>query len=107
MKIIQEGEKGVALAPELGRVPVVYEYRDLTLDSGATVRSVLVGVHEESGDVLVVPGEVVGGTVVVATGRSGSSAGAVRGGSWASAPLHAAVATATTIHMAIRVCIVI
>jgi len=46
---------------------------------------------------------VVGGTVVVATGSSGSSTGAVLGGSWASAPLHAAVATATTIHMAILV----
>ena len=57
VKIIQEGEKGVALSPELGRVPVVYEYRDLTLDSGTTVRSVLVGVHEESGEVLVVPAQ--------------------------------------------------
>lgn len=57
MKIIQEGEKGIALAPELGRVPVVYTYRDLTLDSGTTVKSVLVGVHEESDEVLVIPAQ--------------------------------------------------
>ena len=57
MKIIQEGEKGIALAPELGRVPVVYKYRDLTLDSGTTVKSVLVGVHEESDEVLVIPAQ--------------------------------------------------
>lgn len=57
MKIIQEGERGVALAPELGRVPVVYQYRDLTLDSGIEVKNVLVGVHEDSGAVLVVPAQ--------------------------------------------------
>lgn len=57
MRILQEGEHGTALAPELGRVPVVYRYRDLTLDSGTEVRSVLVGVHEESGDILVIPAQ--------------------------------------------------
>ncbi len=57
VKIIQEGEKGVALAPGLGRVPVVYEYRDLVLDSGTKVKSVLVGVHEESDKVLLVPAQ--------------------------------------------------
>ena len=57
MKIIQEGENGIALAPELGRVPVVYKYRDLTLDSGTTVKNVLVGVHEESDEVLVIPAQ--------------------------------------------------
>jgi hypothetical protein len=57
MKIIQEGDTGVALAPELGRVPVVYRYRDLTLDSGTTVRNVLVGVHEDSGEILVLPAQ--------------------------------------------------
>lgn len=57
MKIIREGEKGVALAPELGRVPVVYKYRDVSLDSGTLVKNVLVGVHEESGDVLVIPAQ--------------------------------------------------
>lgn len=57
MRIIQEGERGIALAPGLGRVPVVYEYRDLRLDSGIAVKSVLVGVHEESGKVLVIPAQ--------------------------------------------------
>jgi hypothetical protein len=38
-------------------VPIVYRYRDLTLDSGTAVRSVLVGVHEESDAVLVVPAQ--------------------------------------------------
>jgi len=57
VKIIQEGEKGIALAPESGRVPVVYKYRDLTLDSGTTVKNVLVGVHEESDEVLVIPAQ--------------------------------------------------
>jgi hypothetical protein len=57
VKIIQEGETGLALAPERGRVPVVYRYRDITLDSGATVRHVLVGVDEESDEVLVIPSQ--------------------------------------------------
>ncbi|HSG07356.1 MAG TPA: hypothetical protein VLA36_03295 [Longimicrobiales bacterium] len=57
MKIIREGERGVALAPGLGRVPVVFRYRTLTLDSGARIASVLVGVHEESDEVLVIPAQ--------------------------------------------------
>lgn len=59
VRIIQEGEEGIALAPELGRVPVVYKYRDLALDSGTTVKSVLVGVHEESDEVLVIPAQSI------------------------------------------------
>jgi len=55
MKIIQEGEGGVALSPDHGRVPVVYRYRDLTLDSGTTVKNVLVGVHEASDEILAIP----------------------------------------------------
>ena len=57
MKIIQEGDTGVALAPDVGRVPVVYTYRDLTLDSGTIVKNVLVGVHEDSDQVLVIPAQ--------------------------------------------------
>lgn len=57
IKIVREGERGVALAPGLGRVPVVYEYRHLTLDSGMTVPNVLVGVHEASDAVLVIPAQ--------------------------------------------------
>ena len=47
----------MALAPELGRVPVVYRYRNLTLDSGATIENVLVGVHDATDQVLVVPAQ--------------------------------------------------
>lgn len=47
----------MALAPGDGRVPVIYEYRDLKLESGVVVPDVLVGVHEESGDVLTVPAQ--------------------------------------------------
>lgn len=57
MKIIEEGTRGVALAPDRGRVPVVYQYRDLTLDSGVVVREVLVGVAEDSGEILVLPAQ--------------------------------------------------
>ena len=57
MRIIREGDRGVALAPGLGRVPVVYRYQDLRLDSGIVVPGVLVGVHEPSGAVLVVPAQ--------------------------------------------------
>jgi hypothetical protein len=57
MRIIQEGEAGAALSPEFGRVPVVYMYRDLALDSGTTVKGVLVGVHEASDEVLVIPAQ--------------------------------------------------
>ncbi len=57
MKIIQAGEKGVALAPERGKVPVAFEYRDLILDSGVVVRDVLVGVAEDTGEVLTIPAQ--------------------------------------------------
>jgi len=57
VKIIREGERGVALAPELGRVPVVYRYRDITLDSGVRVENVLVGMHDETDQVLVIPAQ--------------------------------------------------
>ena len=57
MKIIEEGTRGVALAPERGRVRVVFVYRDLTLDSGVVVKDVLVGVAEDTGEVLTVPAQ--------------------------------------------------
>jgi hypothetical protein len=57
MKIIEEGTRGVALAPERGKVPVVFEYRDLTLDSGLVVRDVLVGVAEDTGEILSIPAQ--------------------------------------------------
>jgi predicted DNA-binding protein len=57
MKIIEEGTRGVALAPERGKVPVVFEYRDLTLDSGVVVKDVLVGVAEDTGEVLTIPAQ--------------------------------------------------
>ena len=57
MKIIEEGTRGVALAPERGKVPVVFEYRDLILDSGVVVKDVLVGVAEDTGEVLTIPAQ--------------------------------------------------
>jgi hypothetical protein len=57
MKFIEEGTRGVALAPGRGTVAVVFEYRDLPLDSGAVVRNVLVGVDEVTGEVLTVPAQ--------------------------------------------------
>jgi len=57
MKIIEEGTRGVVLAPERGKVPVVFEYRDLTLDSGLVVRDVLVGVAEDTREVVTVPAQ--------------------------------------------------
>lgn len=57
VKIIREGDEGVALAPGFGRVPVVFRYQDLRLDSGTVVPDVLVGVHEASGAVLVIPAQ--------------------------------------------------
>ena len=56
MKILREGDRGYALAPERGRVEVVYEYRSVRLEkSDATVKDVLVGVDAETGEVLTVP----------------------------------------------------
>lgn len=57
VKIIREGDEGVALAPGRGRVPVVFRYQELRLDSGVVVPGVLVGVHEASGAVLVIPAQ--------------------------------------------------
>jgi len=58
MKILREGDRGYALAPERGRVEIVYEYRMVELEkSNATVRNVLVGVDAETGEVLTVPAQ--------------------------------------------------
>lgn len=57
MKILREGDTGMALAPGRGRVQVVYKYQDLVLDSGTVVKDVLVGVDAETGEVLVVPAQ--------------------------------------------------
>ena len=58
MKILREGDRGYALAPERGRVEIVYEYRTVELEkSNATVRNVLVGVDAETGEVLTVPAQ--------------------------------------------------
>jgi len=57
MKILREGDRGVAIAPARGRVPVVYRYQNLELDSGVVVRDVLVGVDEETGEVLSIPAQ--------------------------------------------------
>lgn len=57
MKIMEEGTRGVALSPEHGKVPVVFRYRDLILDSGIVVKDVLVGVVEETGEVLSIPAQ--------------------------------------------------
>lgn len=58
MKILQEGDRGYALAPERGRVEVVYEYRPVELEeTGVTVKNVLVGVDVETGDVLTIPAQ--------------------------------------------------
>ena len=52
MKILREWDRGYALAPERGRVEVVYEYRTVELGkSKVTVESVLVGVSAETGEV--------------------------------------------------------
>lgn len=57
MKIIEEGTRGVALAPGRGKVSVVFEYRDLTLDSGVVVKDVLVGVADGTGEILTIPSQ--------------------------------------------------
>lgn len=55
VKILEEGSTGVALAPKRGKVPVVFGYQDLTLESGLVVRDVLVGVDVVTGEVLSLP----------------------------------------------------
>lgn len=58
MKILKEGDRGDALAPGRGRVPIVYEYRTVYLEaSDVDVPNVLVGVCEETDEVLVVPAQ--------------------------------------------------
>ena len=57
MKILSEGDKGLALAPGRGKVRVVYRYQDLMLDSGTVVKDVLVGVSEDTGEVLSIPAQ--------------------------------------------------
>jgi len=58
MKILKEGDRGYALAPERGRVEVVYEYRTIPLAvSRLGVRNVLVGVDAETGEVLTIPAQ--------------------------------------------------
>ena len=58
MKILQEGDRGYALAPERGRVEVVYEYRSIELEkTGLRVKNVLVGVDIETGEVLTIPAQ--------------------------------------------------
>lgn len=57
MEIIEEGTRGVALDPERGRISVVFEYRDLTLDSGVMIKDILVGVAEDTGEVLTIPAQ--------------------------------------------------
>lgn len=58
MKTLREGDRAYALAPERGRVEIVYEYRAVELEkSKATVSNVLVGVDAETGEVLTVPAQ--------------------------------------------------
>jgi len=57
MKIIEEGSRGVAVAPGRGKVSTVFEYRDVTLDSGVVVHDVLVGVAEDTGEILTMPAQ--------------------------------------------------
>jgi hypothetical protein len=57
MRILLEGDTGVALAPQRGKVPIVYRYQDITLDSGVVVPDVLVGVSDETGEVLSIPSQ--------------------------------------------------
>lgn len=58
MSRVRDGDVARALSPDLGWVDVVYRTRDLELDSGVTVPAVLVGVHEPSGQILLVPAQV-------------------------------------------------
>jgi hypothetical protein len=57
MKILREGDVGVALAPGRGKVSVVYRYQDYDLDSGVRVKNVLVGIDPETEEVLTVPAQ--------------------------------------------------
>ena len=57
MRILRDGDAGVALAKGRGRVPIVYRYRDFELESGTRIRNVLLGVDPTTGEVLVVPAQ--------------------------------------------------
>ena len=58
MKILKAGDRGEGLAPRRGRVPIVYEYRTVHLEaSDIDVPNVLVGVCEETDEVLVIPAQ--------------------------------------------------
>ncbi len=57
MRILREGDAGVALAKGRGRVAVVYTYRDFELESGTRVKNVLLGVDPITDEVLVVPAQ--------------------------------------------------
>lgn len=58
MKILRAGDRGQALAPERGRVEVVYEYRAVELgQTGVMVRDVLVGVDAETGEIVTIPAQ--------------------------------------------------
>ena len=58
MKILREGDRGHALAPNRGRVEVVYEYRPVKLEeTGVTVKNVLVGVDVETREILTIPAQ--------------------------------------------------
>jgi hypothetical protein len=52
MRIGQEGDRGIALEPGRGKVPVAYKDQELVLDSGVTVKDVLVGVAQGTDEVL-------------------------------------------------------
>jgi hypothetical protein len=59
MKILREGERGTALATDgRGWVPITYRYRSIRLeDTGADVPHVLVGVDDETDEILVIPNQ--------------------------------------------------
>ncbi len=59
MKILHEGQRGTALAPDgRGWVPITYRYRSVRLEeTGVDVPNVLVGVDDESDEILVIPNQ--------------------------------------------------
>jgi len=58
MKILRAGDRGEALAPGRGRVPIVYEYQAVHLEaSDIDVPNVLVGVCEKTRAILVIPAQ--------------------------------------------------
>ena len=58
MKLLREGDFGVALAPGRGRVPIVYAYRTVRLESSRIdVPDVLVGVDPETDEILTIPAQ--------------------------------------------------